>query len=145
MFHQLFSFLIGPASPETINYTLLFLRVAFGLLTIGHGIPKIVGGAQMWASLGTMTQGFGIYFWPMMWGFLGACTEFFGGVAFVLGFGTRLAALALTIMMVVAFKYHWDRGDSFMIYSLALTCLVIAIAFIFIGSGPYSFDAYLSR
>ena len=138
-----FSFIFEPASPTIINYVVCGMRIAIGLLTIGHGMPKIIGGPDLWHTLGVMTRGVGITFWPTLWGFLGACTEFFGGIALVLGLGTRIVTLALMIMMFIAFKMHYDKGDSFNVYSLALTCLVVYTAYFFMGGGLLSLDSYL--
>ena len=102
-----------------------------------------MGGLEEWHVLGLMTRSVGITFWPTMWGFLGACTEFFGGIALVLGLGTRIAAASLVIMMFIAFKMHYDKGDSFMVYSLALTCLVVYAAYVVLGGGRCSIDSYL--
>lgn len=138
-----FSFIFAPASADVITYVLCAMRIAIGLLTIGHGFPKIIAGPELWHTLGLMTSGVGITFWPTMWGFLGACTEFFGGIALMLGFGTRIACLALVIMMFVAFKMHFDKGDSYNVYSLALTLLVVYAGYFFIGGGVLSLDSYL--
>lgn len=139
----MFHFIFEPASASMVHYVLCCMRIAIGVLTIAHGLPKIVGGPQLWHMLGLMTNGVGIYFWPTLWGFLGACTEFFGGIALVLGLGTRIASLALMIMMFIAFKMHFDKGDSYNIYSLALTLLVVFTGYFFIGGGMLSLDSYL--
>lgn len=138
-------FLIGSVAPSTVYYMLIFMRVAIGLLTIGHGLPKIVGGVEMWQMLGNMTAAVGIHFMPVMWGFLGACTEFFGGILLMIGFGTRIASAALTVMMIVATAWHIHRGDSFNIYSFPLSLIVVFIVFMVIGSGPYSIDSKLNK
>jgi putative oxidoreductase len=137
--------LFRPASCETIELTLLMLRVSLGILTIIHGWPKIVGGITTWNYLGTFMQSVRIYFWPLLWGFLGASTEFFGGIMLTLGLGTRLASLALVVMMIVATAWHIDRGDAFMLYSFPLTLVFVYLAFVIIGSGSYSLDHYLSK
>ena len=141
----LFNFLIKPASPQTTQYALVFLRIAIGLLTIPHGIPKIMGGITGWTNLGTTFMfPLGIYFLPTLWGFLGACTEFFGGIALTVGLGTRLASFALTIMMIIALAWHLQRGDSMIAYGLALTLIPIYFTFMIIGSGKFSADSYLN-
>jgi putative oxidoreductase len=131
------------ASMETIDRALLLMRVGIGVLTIGHGIPKIMGGVPMWQELGTWVYPLGIHFLPTMWGFLGACTEFFGGIALVAGFGTRVASFCLTMMMFVATVWHLNHGDVFNVYSFPLSLIVVYIGFIMMGSGKYSADAYL--
>jgi putative oxidoreductase len=138
--------LATPLSDRTLQRVLCVLRIGVGLLTMGHGLPKIMGGIEGWTQLGTTFMvPLGIYFWPMWWGLLGACIEFFGGIAFILGFCTRLASICLTLMMMVAAIWHMQKGHSFTIYSFPLYLIVVFGAFIYIGSGPYSLDHYLTR
>lgn len=138
-------YLLQPASAEMVQLGLCIMRIGIGLLTLGHGIPKIVGGIATWQSLGMAMNNVGIYFLPIFWGFLGASTEFFGGIALVLGLGTRIASFFLTLMMVVAFFFHYHKGDTFQVYSFALTMIIIFMSFFIIGAGKYSLDYYLTR
>jgi putative oxidoreductase len=139
------SCLLKPTSQTNTERALCFLRISLGILTLFHGIPKIMGGFSEWAQLGTFVQPLGIYFWPTFWGLLGACTEFFGGISLILGLGTRIAAFALTIMMFVATSWHLHRGDIFNVYSFPLTLIFVYYSFVIIGGGMYSLDSYLLR
>jgi putative oxidoreductase len=132
-------------SPGFTQFVLGCMRIGIGILTIGHGLPKIIGGFGAWQELGTYIAPLGIHFFPMMWGFLAACTEFFGGVAFTIGLGTRLASILLTFMMVVAFMWHFSRGDSFTLYSFPLTLVIIFASFILLGGGTWSVDNILYK
>lgn len=135
--------LLAPVTPETFERVYLFLRVGIGILTIIHGIPKMFGGVETWRQLGTFVLPLGIHFLPVFWGLLGALTEFVGGIALVFGFGTRIASLALILMMIVAFIWHLHRHDVFNVYSLSLTLIIIYSIFLIIGGGKYSLDTYL--
>lgn len=137
--------LIAPSSQKISNVSVCLIRVGIGILTIGHGIPKIMGGFETWNYLGTFVHPLGIYFLPVMWGFFGACTEFFGGIALTLGFMTRLASLALALMMFVATIWHIYKGDGFQQYSFPLSLLVIFVAFMIMGGGAYSLDARIAN
>jgi putative oxidoreductase len=137
-----FSYIFGSASSQYVEMAIAFMRVGIGVLTIFHGVPKIMGGVAMWKELGAFMHPLGIYFLPIMWGFLGAATEFFGGIALVLGLGTRIASVCLVIMMIVAFAWHLDRGDSYQVYSFPLSLIVVFLAFIVIGDGMYSLQHY---
>lgn len=142
---KIFSSIIASVSPTTVYKMLIFMRVTIGLLTIGHGIPKIIGGVPMWHTLGEMMVGVGITFLPVMWGLLGACTEFFGGMLLMLGFGTRIASAALTIMMIIATAWHVHQGDSYNLYSFPLSLIVVFVVFMVVGGGPYSVDSLLNK
>lgn len=141
---KFFYSLIAPASSIHVQYALLFMRLGIGLLTIGHGIPKIAGGHEMWQFLGGAMTNLGIHFLHPQWGFIAACTEFFGGIALTLGLGTRAVSLLLSYMMVVAFMMHINQGDPFNVYSFALSMLVIFLSFAYMGGGIFSLDHYMS-
>jgi len=143
--NRLFTFINEPASPFIERFALFIMRVGIGVLTIGHGIPKLMGGVSMWEELGTWVYPLGIHFLPTMWGFLGACTEFFGGIALVLGFGTRVASFCLTMMMFVATFWHINHGDVYNVYSFPLSLIFVYFAFFLMGAEGYSFDSYVSR
>jgi putative oxidoreductase len=136
--------LFEQASPETVQLALAIMRISIGILTIGHGFPKMMGGVQEWRMLGTTFMNpLGIYFLPVMWGFLGAVTEFIGGIALTLGFGTRIACFALIIMMIIATAWHIQKGDSFNQWSFPLSLAFVYLGFLIIGSDKYSIEYLL--
>lgn len=137
--------IIKPGSPERVQQALCFLRIGIGVLTFLHGVPKIMGGVATWQQLGTFMYPLGIYFLPVMWGFLGACAEFFGGISLVFGLGTRFSSLCLTFMMFVATVWHIHKGDPFNVYSFPLSLIVVYLAFVISGSDKYSLDYYFSK
>jgi len=114
------------------NLALLLLRVSFGSLIMVHGFPKLFGGPTKKATptteryLGTsFTQSLqhgGLENFakaverigapaPPALAALSAGTEFFGGLALVLGWHTRLATLLLMGNMSTAIgKVHWSKG-----------------------------------
>lgn len=143
--NTLLEFFLRPSSADTLQLALFFLRVGIGVIMVMHGYPKIIGGVETWHSLGNAMGNFGIHFFPVVWGFLCACTEFFGGLSFIFGIGVRFSCLLLLFAMVVALVMHLKMNDSFDVYSHALTLIVIFIAFFIIGSGTFSLDRYLTQ
>lgn len=135
--------LLAPVSLEQLAYAFCFLRICMGILSVGHGLPKVLGGIPQWEGLGAAMKYIGINFWFGFWGFMAACVEFFGGIALILGLGTRIAAALLCFTMIVAFIMHRKQKDPFMVYSFALTLLAIYATFIYTGSGILSLDSYL--
>lgn len=138
---KIIQLLFGPVGVKAFDFAFLMLRVAIGVLTVLHGVPKIMGGIPMWQQLGTFVQPLGINFFLVMWGFLGAVTEFFGGMMLVFGLGTRIASLALVIMMIVAYVWHVSRGDSFNQSSFPLSLIFVFLFFLIVGSGRISIDS----
>lgn len=141
--NNLLYYVLAPASTGYIQIAVCIMRIGIGLLAIGHGIPKIMGGFGMWRELGAFMHPLGVYFLPVMWGFLAAVTEFFGGIALVIGLGTRIASAALIFMMFVAFMWHLHKGDPFSIYSFPLSLIIIYTAFFIIGGGSFSLDNFI--
>ena len=133
-------YLSVPSSPMLMHSSLCFMRVGIGILTVGHGVPKILGGISLWQSLGQTMGIVGIPFVPVVWGCLAACIEFFGGIALIVGLGTRCASFLLTCMMMLAYSMHLHKGDTFVVYSFALSMVIIFATFTIVGGGTFSLD-----
>jgi putative oxidoreductase len=116
---------------------LLVLRLALGTVMIAHGYQKIFGGmAQFMGMLSHM----GI---PPWMGYLTAAAEFGGGILLVIGFLTRLAALAIFIDMLVAiFKVHLHNGlfGKNGGFEFPMVCAAVAFSLIWSGAGPIAID-----
>jgi putative oxidoreductase len=80
------------------DYSLLLLRLGVGGIFIVQGVIKFLGGLDGVASY--LAQ-HGIPF-PGVMAPAVVAVEFFGGLAIVLGTSTRLAALLLSVVMIVA-------------------------------------------
>ncbi|WP_209425126.1 DoxX family protein [Pararhodobacter sp. SW119] len=121
--------------------TILAARVLLAILFIVAGLGK----------LGDV-QGFGAYMasggvpaflaWPVV------LFEILGGLAILVGFQTRIAALALgAFCLASGLLYHFDLGDQMqmtaLMKNLGLTggYLLLALA----GAGQWSIDARLGR
>jgi len=88
----------------------IFARLTLGIIFFAHGSQKLLGwfGGSGWSGTIQFFEQSGVP--PFLAGLL-IITEFFGGIAIILGFFTRLAALGLTIAMLVAiFKVHLQNG-----------------------------------
>ncbi len=88
----------------------IFARLTLGIIFFAHGSQKLLGwfGGSGWSGTIQFFEQSGV---PTFLAVLLIITEFFGGIAIILGFFTRLAALGLTIVMSVAiFKVHLQNG-----------------------------------
>src|SRR6478735_3204291 len=90
---------------------LLVIRVGLGAMFIYHGYPKLMGGPDGWAGLGSSTKYVGIHFAPVFWGFLAALTETLGGFLLLIGLAFRPICLLLVINLIVAAAMHIGQGD----------------------------------
>lgn len=122
---------------------LLILRVGLGIMFMLHGYPKVFGGPEMWAEVGSATQSIGIDFSPVFFGFMAGITELFGGLFLLLGLFFKPALGMLTVVMAVATASHISAGDSFSAVSQSIEIAIVFISLFFIGSGKYSLDRKL--
>lgn len=125
------------------------LRLVVGVIFMAHGSQKLFG-AFGGHGLQATAQGFAqMGFVPgILWGTLVGGTEFFGGLGLIAGLFTRLAALGLAIVMLVAvFKVHWKSGLFAQNggFEYPLTLLAVNVALLIRGAGPWSLDAKLRK
>jgi putative oxidoreductase len=125
---------------DSASTALLCLRLAAGAAFMLHGWMKIQTPFN-WMGPDSPI--------PPVFQFLAAFSEFFGGLAWVLGLLTHLASLGIFATMSVAVLFHITKGDPFVgragSYELALIYFCIAPIFIFIGPGRFSLDALISK
>ena len=124
---------------------LLILRVGIGLMFVGHGLPKVLGGPAAWNQVGGALPVAGPALFHTFMGFLAAMSEFGGGILLALGLFTRIAAFFMFFTMAVAFSMHLRHGDDFNTFSHAVEAGILFFSMMFIGAGRLSLDAVLSR
>jgi len=127
-----------------IDVALLVLRVPVGLLVAAHGAQKLFrwfGGGGL-PTTAKHLESLGLR--PASgWAFLGALSEFGGGLLLALGLGSPLGAVGVAAAMAIAItKIHWpkvwasERGFEYPLVNFA-AALAVGIA----GPGAYSLDA----
>lgn len=126
---------------------LLIIRVVVGLLFIGHGAQKVFGwfGGYGLKGTGGWFDSIGIKPGVAM-ALIAGLAELIGGILFVLGFLTPLAALLIAGTMFMAIvKVHvpngiWATSNG---YEFNLTLIAVAIGLALIGPGRFALDAFL--
>ncbi|MBI1968387.1 DoxX family protein [Candidatus Woesearchaeota archaeon] len=128
----------------TADWAPLALRLALGVIFIAHGYPKLknVKSTAQWLASSGFKPG---KFWALVLGF----SEFFGGFALLIGFFSRLAAVALIISMSVAtflkifkWKTPFTAMDK-MGWEFDVLLLAALVALFLLGSGALSIDQLL--
>lgn len=129
------------------------LRVALGVMILPHGLQKTVGAFGGHGFKGTMGYLTGVIGAPWIFAFLAILAESVGGVMLLAGLGTRLAALGVGGVMLVAAAQHrpngffmnWmgsQKGEGVEFHLLAVG---IVVALLILGGGAWSVDALLAR
>ena len=120
---------------QNVDFALLITRIAIAILMLTHGIPKMGGFAQS-----------PVQFMSVLG--MGATTslslavfaEVVCSVFVLLGLGTRLAVIPLSITMLIA-VLHIHGGDPFAKQEMAIHFLLVYVLLFILGSGKYSIDS----
>jgi len=131
----------------TATWATLPLRLVLGAVFIAHGAQKVLGvwGGPGFAKFIGMPAPLDWMAPGWFWMGAAAFSELVGGVFVLIGFLTRLGALALAVVMLVAvFAVHW--GSFFMPTGIeyALSLLGVSIALLIAGGGRVSVDGALA-
>lgn len=124
------------------DYCFIPVRLALGWIFIAHGGQILFG---LWGGPGL--KGFAGYLMGLglkpaiLWAFLAACGQFFGGFMVLLGIYARLGAFLISCVMVVAIAtIHAPHG--FFItnqgYEYNVAVLGLSLCILFAGPGRFS-------
>ena len=132
-----------------VSYALL--RVAFGLILLTHGLPKLLGeshGAManpFASSVNFITNSLHLPA-PILLGYFVMYLETFGAVMLAAGFFTRLIAPMIAVQMAMICLIHypkWAWIDRGMEYPFLLGLVALHISFR--GGGRFSVDRLIGR
>lgn len=131
------------------GFGLTVLRIFVGIIFAAHGSQKLFGLFGGYGLTGTAQWMEGIGLAPgHLMALLAGGTEFFGGLALIIGLLARPAALGLSFTLLVAiFSVHISNG-LFMAnngYEFALALLGGTVAVLFEGAGKLSLDAAITK
>lgn len=126
---------------RAVQITYFLLRVVAGLLFIQ------TGGLILFGWFGGMPGHLGAPpVLSQMW--IGGVLEFFGGIAILLGLGTRPVAFILSGMMAVAYwQFHAPNG-AWPVQNQGIPAILFCFLFLYMvaqGGGDWSLDALLRR
>ncbi len=130
---------------KQLDLGLLILRIGIGLIFIGHGYPKLMGGPERWENVGSAMSYLGIDSLHIVFGFLAATAELFGGIFLILGLYTLPALALLICTMVVAFIMQLFSGADFPAIAYPFTMATVFVALLFMGPGKMSVDNKLMK
>ena len=131
----------------------LVLRVMLGLVFFPHGAQKLLGWFGGHGFSGTMGFFTGQLEIPAMFAFLAIIAEFFGALGLLAGLFTRVAALGIMSVMLVAvpmlhakhgFFMNWSGNQAGEGFEYHLLVIAMAVALIIRGGGTWSADKALA-
>lgn len=131
------------AALQQLGFTLI--RISFGAMFLIFGYNKLISGSANLTQLGSAISYFGITHGYLLWGYAAALTELCGGIAYILGLYSRLISLPMIWLLIVAIKFHLQKGDAFTSWAFPAICLSITIGFLIAGSGKYSIDYLVEK
>jgi len=119
---------------------LLVIRAGVGLaFTLLHGVPKMRQGPEGWKALAELAD---ISLLPTFFGFMGAFSEFAGGLLLAAGLLFRPTLFFLICTMVVAVYANVLQGNNF---THALEIGIVFAGLFLTGPGRYSLDARFTK
>ncbi len=139
------------ATGDTFSATAL--RLALGIMILPHGLQKTIGWFGGYGFKGTMDYLTGTVGAPWIFALLAILAESVGGLLLIAGFGTRVAALGVGGVMLVAATQHWSNGF-FMNWfgnqkgegvEFHLLALGMVVALLILGGGKWSVDSLFTR
>ena len=131
------------------DYTLALMRLVLGIIFLVHGGQKAMGWFGGYGWTGTMHMFTGMMHFPAFFAACAILAEFVGGILLIIGFLSRLAALAIAInMMVAILKVHLHNGltggPGGPGYEYPLALLALCILIIMKGGGALSVDRFFA-
>jgi putative oxidoreductase len=136
--------LLGEFSSTRVGVAMLILRVVTGVAMMIHGKGKVMRDGEFvmfnWMGPDSTTPG--------IMQFIASFSEFFGGLALVVGLLTPLAALGIAATMLGAiFIAHagdpWIDTKGGRSFEMASLFLLSSLVLMILGAGRYSLDALL--
>jgi len=130
------------------------IRIVVGLILFPHGAQKILGWFGGYGFNGTMGFLTGTAGLPWIIAFLVIAIEFFGAIALIVGFATRIVAVGIISLFtgIIAtshlqngFFMNWYgnlKGEG---YEFHLLIIGMAIALLVSGAGKWSVDYALQK
>jgi putative oxidoreductase len=130
------------------------IRIVLGLILFPHGAQKMLGWFGGYGFNGTMGFLTGTAGLPWIMAFLVIAIEFFGAIALIVGFATRIVAVGIISLFtgIIAtshlqngFFMNWYgnlKGEG---YEFHLLIIGMAVALLVSGAGKWSVDYALQK
>jgi putative oxidoreductase len=130
--------------PNVLDFGLLVVRLAVGLVFAAHGAQKLFGwwggpGMDRWTGV---IEGMGVRP-PRLWATISSLNELLGGVLLAIGLLTPVAAAVVVAQSaVIVARVHWAKGfwNTKGGYEYPLVLGAVALGLAFTGPGAWAVD-----
>ena len=123
---------------------LLIMRLGLAAVLLWHSVPKLIGGAPAWKSVGTTMDFINLGLPASFMGLLSLTLETLCSIGLIFGFLFRFSSGVLFILMLLySFNYFNVAYKTLMMWSLALTSVFLGL--VSSGPGRYSLAARLEK
>ena len=134
------------------GYASLPIRLLLAIVLFPHGAQKLLGWFNGYGFDGTMNFFTGTVGLPWIVGFLVIVIEFFGPLALILGFATRIWSIAILFVMVGIiftsftdyFFMNWFGNQKTEGFEFFLLAIGMSLSLIIFGGGKFSLDGMIS-
>jgi putative oxidoreductase len=138
------------------DYAALIIRLTLGLILWAHGAQKLLGIFNGHGFGNTMNYFTETVHLPALIGFIVIMMEFFGSIAIVLGFATRiLGAVTILLFTGIIITHHWQAGffmdwfganpAGFEGFEFDLLMMGMALSLVISGGGKYAADHFFGK
>jgi len=138
------------------DYAALIIRLTLGLILWAHGAQKLLGIFNGHGFVSTMNYFTETVHLPALIGFLVIMVEFFGSIAIILGFATRiLSAVTILLFTGIIITHHWQAGffmdwfggnpPGFEGFEFDLLMMGMALSLVVSGGGKYAADHFFGK
>jgi uncharacterized membrane protein YphA (DoxX/SURF4 family) len=127
-----------------ISFGLLAMRVGLAAALLIHALPKLIGGAPHWQSIGLALSYLQIGISPPVLGLSILLLETLGAVSLLSGFMFRISCIVMTILFgYYCFTYFGVGYKSLTLYSLGLAAVFFGL--MNTGPGKYAFAVKIEK
>ena len=129
---------------QKINFGLLIMRLGLAAVLLIHSLPKLIGGAHVWQSVGTTLNFINMGVSQKSLGFIFLLLAALGAVSLLFGYFFRIACIVLCILFGLYFFNYFSIGyKTLMLWSIGIAAVFLGL--FFIGPGRYAFTVKLEK
>lgn len=123
---------------------LLIMRLGLAAVLLWHSVPKLIGGAPAWKSVGTTMDFINLGLPVSFTGLLSLALETLCSIGLIFGYLFRFSSSVLFVLLLLySFNYFNVAYKTLMMWSLALTSVFLGL--VFTGPGRYSLSVKLDK